>query len=183
MKLKEIIRYEKKLYFSTREEYIKEMLFHSNKYKIYKWQSFLRKEEHYAEKSKVNKFFLLCLIFYRRKKNRLGRMLGFDIPGGVFAPGLRIWHASPIVVNPFAKVGKNAIIVGNLCIGNNKGEKISAEIGDNCTFGWGCAVIGNVKISAHCVVGAGAIVVKDVCEDGAVMAGVPAENIARKIKQ
>ena len=82
MKLKEIIHYEKKLYFSTRKEYIKERLFHSNKYKIFKWQSFLRKEEYYAEKSKANKLFLLCLIFYRRKKNKLGRILGFDIPGG-----------------------------------------------------------------------------------------------------
>lgn len=179
MNVDEIIKYEYNLYFPSVKQYIKEKLLDSDTYRIYKWQVALRKEEYYLALQKHNNLFLPLVFFYRRRKNKLGRALGFDIPAGVIEPGLHIWHASPVVINPCAKIGKNATIVGNLCVGSNKGDQAAARIGDNCTFGWGGAVIGNVKIPDHCLVGAGAIVVKDVCEEGAVMVGIPAKNIGR----
>lgn len=177
MNVDEIIKYEYNLYFPSVKQYIKEKLLDSDTYRIYKWQVALRKEEYYLALQKHNNLFLPLVFFYRRRKNKLGRALGFDIPAGVIEPGLHIWHASPVVINPYAKIGKNATIVGNLCVGSNKGDQAAARIGDNCTFGWGGAVIGDVKIPDHCLVGAGAIVVKDVCEEGAVMVGIPAKNI------
>lgn len=177
MKISEILDKEYDIYFCDNKEFLKEKLLNSNKYRIWQFQKALRMEEFFKNKNGIiNKLFL---VYWRRRKNRLGRLLGFDIPGGVFAPGLRIWHPSPIVVNPFAKVGENAVIVGNLCIGNNDGKKAAAKIGDNCTFGWGCAVVGEITINNNCKIGAGAIVVKDVTDNNAVMVGIPAKNIRK----
>lgn len=177
MKKEEILAYEKKKYFSTNKQYLKEMLFNSDTYIIWKYQKTLRNEEHYAFKSKSNIFYLLLLLFYRRKKNKIGRKLGFDIPCGVFDPGLRIWHASSVIVNPFARVGRDCCIVGNVCIGNVKGQRKAPHLGNNIMLGWGCAVIGDIEISDNCSVGAHALVLKPVKEKNAIMVGVPAVNI------
>ena len=177
MDVKQVLKIEKRLYFKNNKEYLKEILFNSNTYNIWIWQIALRKEEYYSKKK--NFIAMLLLVYWRNRKNRLGRKLGFDIPGGVFSVGLRIWHISSVVVNPFARVGKNAVIVGDLCIGNNDGKRIAAYIGDNCIFGWGSAVIGDIKIANNCKIGAGAIVVKDVIDDNSVLVGVPAKNIRK----
>lgn len=178
MEINEILYKEYNLYFKSDKDYLKEKILNTNKYRIWQWQKALRMEEYYSQKNMgiINKLFL---VYWKRRKNYIGRQLGFDIPGGVFAIGLRIWHPAPIVVNPFAKVGENAVIVGNLCIGNNNGKMAAAQIGNNCTFGWGCAVIGDIKVSDNCKIGAGAIVVRDVIDDNSVLVGVPAKNIRK----
>lgn len=51
-------------------------------------------------------------------------------------------------------------------------------IGNNVFLGTGCKVIGNVRIADGCAVGANAVVVKDVLEDGITVAGVPAKKIS-----
>lgn len=99
--------------------------------------------------------------------------------GGVFDLGLLIWHASSIVINPNAKIGKNAVIVGNLCIGNKGGEKNAPVIGDNCIFGWDSAVIGNIKIGNNCTIGAKSLVNKSCNEDNVIFKGIPAKTFKR----
>lgn len=182
MNIKYILTYEKKLYFSNNKELIKEFIFSSNKYMIWLYVKYLRKEEHYRTLIDSNMIYLPLLVFYRRKKNILGRRLGFDIPAGVFEPGLLIWHQGTIVVNPFAKVGKNAVIVGNLCIGNNGGKKAAPQIGDDCMFGWDATVIGGgqTKIGNRCKIGAKALVNQSFEEDDAILVGVPAKNITNE---
>lgn len=180
MSRNEIISYEFNLYFANTQEYIKERILCSNKYCIWMYIKYLRKEEYYRNKVESNKVFLLPLVFYRRKKNIIGRKLCFDIPGGVFAPGLLIYHPGPIAINPYARVGENATIVGTLCIGNNNGVCKAPQIGKNCTFGWGSTLIGEIRIGDNCKVGANAFVNKSFEENGAVLVGTPAFNIREK---
>lgn len=182
MDTKEIIAYEKKLYFSNPIELVTELILSTNKYMIWSYIKCLRKEEYYKTLSKKNKLYLLLLAYFRRKKNIYGRKLCFDIPGGVFEPGLLIWHSGSIVVNPFAKVGRDAIIVGNLCIGNNGGQKAAPQIGDNCSFGWGATVIGNIRIGDRCKIGAKALVNRSFEYDDAVLVGIPAKDIVNMEK-
>ena len=52
-------------------------------------------------------------------------------------------------------------------------------IGDNCVLFSGAKVIGGVSIGSYCVVGAGAVVTKDVPDCG-VVGGVPAKLISNK---
>ena len=54
------------------------------------------------------------------------------------------------------------------------------SIGDDCWFGGGVIVLPGVRIGARCVIGAGAVVTRDV-EDDVVVAGNPA-NVVRRLK-
>jgi len=51
-------------------------------------------------------------------------------------------------------------------------------IRDNVFIGYGAIILGNVTIGPNAVVGAGAVVVKDVAE-GDIVAGVPAKPVGR----
>lgn len=170
----EIIAEEYKLYFHSRKKYLRDMLISANDFKIWKFQKSLRLSEYY--KTKGN---LWLHLIWRHIKNRRGLKLGFDIPEGCFAPGLRIYHVSPVVVNPNAKIGRNAIVVGNLCIGNVHGGNIAPLIGNNCMFGWGCSVIGNIKLEDYTQIAAGAVVNKSVFVKNETLIGTPAHPIKK----
>lgn len=177
----DILAYEFSLYFKDRKDYLKERLFKSNKYYIWKYIHALRYEEYYHDRAHESLLMSGFCIWYRRKKNKLGRILNIDIPGGVFQRGLLIWHPTSIVVNPFARVGKNATIVGNLCIGNKNGSEEAPQIGNNCVFGWDSSVIGNVVLGDNCRVGAKALVTHSFNENDAVLVGCPAKKVKKRI--
>lgn len=66
---------------------------------------------------------IVSRFMYRLSKNRLGAKLGIYIPAGVFDEGLHIWHYGNIIVNAESKVGKNCMLHGDNCIGNNGKQK------------------------------------------------------------
>lgn len=175
MKIEKII-VEKKLYFLNRKDEIRKILFDANDCKIWAFQKALRKAEFYHQLLQRSKVFILPFLIYRRRKNNLGRKLGFDIPEGVFDEGLRIYHIGPISVNPAAKVGCNCVIVGNCCIGNVKGQRIAPTIGDNVMIGWGASLIGDLTIANGCQIGAGAVVTKSVESENTMVVGVPGKS-------
>lgn len=180
MYIKEKIKYERKIYFPTNKKFIKDFLLGTDDFHIWKFQKSLRFTEYYNEKRKKCILYNILYYWYRRKKNKLGRKLGFDIPGGCFLEGLRIYHIGPIAVNPAAKIGRDCIIVGNVCIGNVEGLYVAPKIGDNCMLGWGSIVIGDITIANNCRIAAGAVVVKNVDQDNSVLVGVPASRIKNK---
>lgn len=66
---------------------------------------------------------IVSRFIYRFSKNILGTKLGIYIPAGVFDEGLHIWHYGNIIVNAESKVGKNCMLHGDNCIGNNGKQK------------------------------------------------------------
>lgn len=171
--LSRTLRIEKELYFENK--YLSRVFACSKNYIIWKWQKYLRYEEYYHNCGR--NFIDKCLFFlFKRKKNKLGIRIGFDVPINCFDEGLIIHHVSPITVNENARVGKNCDISGNVCIGAK--NNCSPTIGDNIRLGYGCAVIGNVTLGNNITVGAGAVVLKSF-EDGAVLVGIPAVNIEK----
>ncbi len=180
MKYKEIVQYERRLYFKNFKEKMIHFFSRSTHWYIWKYVKALRLEEKYMRLFDSSSLYAPLIIFARIKKNNIGRKLCFDIPGGVFEPGLLIWHSGSIAVNPNARVGKDAVIVGNLCIGNNGGKECAPEIGDNCVFGWDSTLIGDIKIGSNCKIGAKAFVNKSYEENNAILVGIPAKNIAGK---
>lgn len=147
---------------------------------VWQYQYLLRKEEYFNIKGNKILSFL-----YRRRKNKLGELLGLTIPKGVFGPGLRIWHYGNIVINPFAKVGKNCSLHGDNCIGNSGHRDIKLGsgcpiIGDNCDIGVGAKIIGDVKLADNITIAAGAVVVHSCLEPNVVLAGIPAKIVKRK---
>jgi serine O-acetyltransferase len=179
-KLKDLLRYERKIYFNSYKGYIKEMLFKSDTYYIWKFMKLLRYEEYFRDKYLKHKAaYLIPLIWYRSKKNKMGLKLGFDIPAGVLGKGARLYHQGQIVINPEAKIGDDVVIIGNVCIGNDGKEDMAATIGNHCTLSWGVIVLGNVSIADNCLIGAGAVVTHDIIEPNSVVVGVPAKVIGR----
>lgn len=74
---------------------------------------------------------------------------------------------SAAIVEHDCRIGANAHIAPRAALGGG------VEVGDDTLVGLGASVLPEVRIGKGCVVGAGAVVVRDV-PDGAVVRGVPA---------
>lgn len=121
-------------------------------------------------------------LYYKWIQYRLFRMqvnTGIFIPINVFGPGLSIAHLGPIVINGFAKVGSNCRIHPFTTIGIDGRSGKVAIIGNNVYLSNGCKIIGDVKICNNVMIAAGAVVVKDVTEENAVIGGMPGKIISR----
>ena len=106
-------------------------------------------------------------VFYRRAK-LLGKVMNIYLPGQKclyirtlqIGGGICINHGHSTEVN--AKIiGKNCHIFQNVTIGTNGSSK-APIIGDNCFFGAGCVVVGDIRVGNNVKIGANAVVVKDV---------------------
>lgn len=156
------------------KEWLLELIFRSEQYYLKKYVRLMREEEYYSSirPCKLCKF---AVVFQR---NRLGARLGFFIPAGCFGPDLRIWHYGSIIVHPEARIGAGCDIHGNCCIGNNAKTGSGAPvIGKNVNIGQFAQVIGPISVADGVTIGAGAVVVKDVKEEGSVVVGVPARSV------
>ena len=87
--------------------------------------------------------------------------------------GLIIQHGFSTIINA-KKIGENCHIYQQVTIGFNGTEQ--PVIGNNVRICCGAKVIGGVNIGNNVVIGANAVVVKDV-PDNVVVAGVPAKII------
>lgn len=104
-------------------------------------------------------------IFFPRD-NRFIIDINTKLGGGVI-----LAHPYGTIINA-EEVGKNLYINQLITVGESNG--LRPRIGDNVKLFSNCCVIGDVKVGNHAVVGAGAVVVKDVPEY-AVVAGNPAK--------
>lgn len=134
----------------------------------------LRKQEYYINTANGNKLKGLLGLFYERRKNKLGRQLGIEIEPNCFDMGLTIWHSYGIVINSKARIGKNCVLHGSNCIGNNGISDGVPSIGNNVDIGYGAVIIGDIIIADNVIIGANAVVNKSVLTPGSVVAGVPA---------
>lgn len=173
--LHNVLSCEKKEYLPS-ESLLENFLTSDNKFKIYRYMSALRKTEyHYNNRKSLYHKFLY--LFYRRKKNIMGRKLGIEISENSFDSGLVIYHPSGIVVNGYARIGKECKLHGNNCIGNNGLNHKAPTLGNRVRLGVGAKVIGDVTIADDVTIAAGAVVIESCAISGAVLAGVPARCV------
>ena len=169
-KMNPVLNYEKTLYFSGTRDYLISMVTHEDNYLIWKYISFLRREEAAGNK--------LAQYFWRRKKNNLGSRLGLQIYAGTCAKGLHIWHYGSVIISGDAKVGENCTFHGQACIGNDGASDAAPVIGNNVDIGVGAKIIGGVTVADGVRIGAGAVVVRSCLEKNATLVGVPARVIS-----
>ncbi len=112
---------------------------------------------------------LVFSIFYRGRVN-----LFLTCPS--IGPGFFIQHGFSTIVAA-KKVGKNGWVNQQVTIGFTN-DYDSPEIGDNVTVYCGAIVIGKIVVHDNVVVGANALVVKDV-PPNCVVGGVPAKIIKK----
>ncbi len=125
-------------------------------------------EYHYTLCDK-NKLHWIGYIWWKHRKNKLGRILNLDMGEGAFGPGLYIAHTNIIVGS--AKIGSNCKLHGQNCIGSG------AIIGNNCELWVGAKVFGPNSLADNITVAAGAVVVDSFDEEGITIGGVPARKI------
>ncbi len=76
-------------------------------------------------------------------------------------------------------VGHHSIIRDNCFIASQVAISGSCEIGENCFLGVNCCTIDNIKIAKDCVIGAGAVLIKNTIE-GRIYVGNPAKPLPNK---
>lgn len=110
------------------------------------------------------------------KLNKLGFKIGLEIPLGILDESTIIYHEN-VVINSYAKIGKNVKFHGNNCIGNTGLDGNAPIIGDNVDIGYGAVIIGDVRIPNGCIIGANSTVTHSFDEENITIAGSPARRI------
>lgn len=98
------------------------------------------------------------------------------LPQNIIGPGLLIQHGFGTAVHA-SKIGENCKIYQEVTIGYN--DNSFPTIGNNVTICAGAKVIGGVTIGDDVIVGANAVVVKDI-PSHSIVVGVPAKIIKRR---
>lgn len=147
--------------------------------RIWKFIVSLRHLELYSNYSGFKRFVNFPMtIFYECRYSRLSLVLGFSIPKNVFDKGLSLAHIGTIVVNDHAIIGENCRIHQGVTIGTTNGSSKAPRIGNNCFIASGAVIIGDVFIADDVAIGANAVVVKSILEEGTTWGGVPAKKIS-----
>lgn len=144
---------------------------------IWKFEILLRKVE-YDLNCRRGVFGRIVGKYHKFRFHRLSVKLGFTIPPNVFGEGLSIPHYGTIVVHGSVRAGRNCRLQEGVTIGATNGSHKAAVIGDNCYFGSGAKVLGEVTIADDVAIGAGAVVTRDITESGTTWGGVPARKIS-----
>lgn len=119
--------------------------------------------------------------WYVLRRNALGMKLGIEMTTKNVGWGLVIAHAQGIVVNGQAVIGRNFHMTGFNCIGKGKmGNDECPQIGNNVSCGLGAKILGDIEISDHVTIGAGAVVVHSCLTPGVTLVGVPARALPLK---
>ena len=138
----------------------------------YKITRRLRMCQYYDGRKYCAFLHLMWRYLYRKKASKAG----FDVPSHIeVGPGFAVFHPRGILINSRVKIGENFSIHGGTKIGLTSKNEIPS-IGNNVQIGINVTIVGNVHISDGAIIGAGAVVVKDVPEN-AIVAGNPAKVI------
>lgn len=122
------------------------------------------------------------LRFVARAGSQITRWLtGIEIhPGARIGRRFFIDHGMGVVIGETAEVGDDVMLYHGVTLGGRQreGGKRHPTLGDGVAVGAGAKILGPVRIGAHSVVGANAVVTRDAPADS-VLVGVPAKARAR----
>jgi putative colanic acid biosynthesis acetyltransferase WcaB len=94
-------------------------------------------------------------------------LLGVEIPARTqIGPGLRLRHATGVVINPLTVIGSDVMIRHGVTLGNRRTRTDCPVLEDGVELGVGCVVIGAIRIGAGARIGANAVVTRDVPPGG-----------------
>lgn len=117
-------------------------------------------------------------MMFRHCRNVYGIELPYSCQVG---RGVVIEHQSGIVIHGATVIGDKCIIRQNCTLGIRDLDALgdAPTLMEGVSLGAGCAILGRVTIGANAMVGANAVVLKDV-PAGALAVGVPARIVERR---
>ena len=115
-------------------------------------------------------------LHYKHKK--LQFRTGIELYPGCADIGVRVNHGK-CVVSKAARIGRDSVILSDVTIGGEGGARDdgAAIIGERVFLSTGVKIIGKISICNDVVIGANAVVTKDITEPGTVWVGIPARKI------
>ena len=125
-------------------------------------------------------------LFYFRTRSLFSKILRIFYPGAStftidintkLGPGLKLAHPYSTIINA-KSVGEGCYINHLVTIGEKNEKK--PTIGNFVEMHANTTIIGGIEVGDYAVIGAGAVVVKDV-PSGAIMVGNPAKNINKDV--
>ena len=143
---------------------------------IWKYEIVLRKYEYWTN-NKKGILSTLCLLYYKMIWHRKSIQLGISIGPNTCGKGLSIAHINGIQINNNARIGENLRIQEGVTVGASGGID-APVIGNNVFLASGARIMGKVRVPDNCVIGANAVVVKDVPESSITVGGIPAKKIS-----
>lgn len=135
--------------------------------------------------------YYIILICWLKKRNqrffglivcrRLQRKYGVFLPyAAQFNSSLILRHPIGIIIGEGVEISDNVIIFQNVTLGRSDTYVDSYPcIGENTIIYSGAVILGDIKIGKNCIIGANAVVTKDVA-DNSISVGVPARSFLRK---
>ena len=137
---------------------------------------------------KIANFFAIAKFdLVARIISQFSRFLtGIEIhPKAKIGKNLFIDHGMGVVIGETSDIGDNVTIYHNVTLGgiapsinadNQRNMKRHPTLEDNVVVGSGAQILGPIIIKKNSLIGANAVVTKDVSEN-AVMIGIPAKNV------
>lgn len=110
---------------------------------------------------------------------------GIEIhPGATIGKGLFIDHGMGVVIGETSVIGDNVTLFQGVTLGGTGKEKGKRHptLGNNIVVGTGAKVLGNIRVGDGVMVGANAVVVKDIPADSTVV-GVPGRVVKKEGKE
>ena len=120
-------------------------------------------------------------LIYRVMKTVSQILTGIDLPCEVtIGKRFRIDHFGDVIVSGDAVIGDDVLIRNGVTIGlQRRDDPGSPVIGNRVEIGAGAKVLGKIRIGDNVLIGANAVVVRDVPANH-IAVGVPARNLPRK---
>lgn len=131
----------------------------------------MRKVEYLCERSG---FYKLLLAVYKMKLRQLSVKTGISIPPNTCSGGVTLYHWGSVIVNETAHLGRYVTLQSDVNVSGG------VVIEDNVYVAPGAKILENVHIAEGCIIGANAVVTKNISEPYTTWAGVPARKISDK---
>jgi serine O-acetyltransferase len=114
-------------------------------------------------------------LIYKVMFKAIQIVTGIELPCEVVVGhGFVIDHSGGIVVSGYARFGDNCRIRSGVVIGLKRvSDPCAPQFGNNVDVGAGAKVLGNIHIGSNVIIGANAVVTRDV-PDNSMAVGVPA---------
>ena len=124
----------------------------------------------------------LLYYIYMYRMRQLQNKTGIDMWPGVAEKGVKVNHGK-CVISRSAHLGEDCVILSDVTLGGIGGKRDhlgAPQLGKRVFVCSGARIIGSVQIADGVVIGANAVVTKNVDEPNITVAGVPAKKISDK---